>query len=115
MTKAMGSKDRKEHGFHLSERVDGLASLAKSDSNKKLIMAKEKAIPMIVEILDGKDVSEALAAVKLVWELAFLEDIKKIFLVKHVLNCFILLALELFVHVFKHEICDFQPLINLHS
>lgn len=76
--KGLGEPDRKEHGFHLTELVDGLAAIAQSDKNKSKIMAKKNLLPTIVKIMEGKVTTEILACVKLVWELAFLPANKDI-------------------------------------
>ena len=75
MKQASYSKHRKEYGFHLSELCDALASLAKSDQNKHLIMEKDPLRP-VKDLLGGHNIAEILAAIKLVWELAFLESNK---------------------------------------
>ncbi|WAQ98361.1 hypothetical protein MAR_022734 [Mya arenaria] len=80
--KAINARDRKEEGFHLTELIDGLASMARSDENKNKIMAKEDIAAMTLKILNGKDSSESeiLASVKLIWELSFLGAMKQKFI-----------------------------------
>ena len=76
--KAMKSAEHKEHGFHLAELVDGIATMAQSDRNKAKIM--EKDILKLVEyiLLNEKTKNtETLACVKLLWELSFADSIKK--------------------------------------
>ena len=74
--KALNSADKKEHGFHLAELVDGLAAIAQSDTNKSKIMSKENLLQTLVKIIEGKVTTEVLACVKLIWELAFLSTNK---------------------------------------
>ena len=73
--KALNSKDRKEYGFHLSELIDGLAALALSEQNKRLIM-KENPMKTVKKIMSSQDSHEVVAVIKLAWELAFVEENK---------------------------------------
>ncbi|XP_052279283.1 uncharacterized protein LOC127877442 isoform X3 [Dreissena polymorpha] len=77
--KAADHKDRKEGGFSLCELIEGLASMARSDENKTLIFEKQDIIALVTKMLTAKDTSdfETLACVKLLWELAFRDSIKK--------------------------------------
>ncbi|XP_045216641.2 uncharacterized protein LOC123566525 [Mercenaria mercenaria] len=72
IVKALNAPDRKEHGFHLTELVDGLAAIAQSDTNKSKVVSKENLLATLVKIIQGKVTTEVLACVKLVWQLAFL-------------------------------------------
>lgn len=76
IVKALGEPDRKEHGFHLAELVDGLAAISQSDMNKAKVMAKKHLLSTLVKIIEGGVSTEILACVKLVWELAFLPENK---------------------------------------
>ncbi|KAL4227784.1 hypothetical protein ACF0H5_013220 [Mactra antiquata] len=75
--KAVKTSERQEHGFHLTELVDGLATIAQSDKTKKEIMMKKDLLPTILTIIEGKNTHEILACVKLVWELSFLSENKE--------------------------------------
>lgn len=84
---ALDDKDRRYSGFSAHELIDGLAKLAKNDTNKLKIMDKKDTFPMLKKsVLQKKSQEEMLAAVSVVWELAFVERNKKIFAVSlHIL------------------------------
>ena len=77
----------KGYGFSLAELIDGLASLAQTEQNKKLIMEKEP-LRLICTIMKESVVDmEKLSAIKFIWELAFLEENKeKIVVCNNILN-----------------------------
>lgn len=71
---AIEDKERRYSGFSAHELIDGLANLAKNDSNKLKIMDKKDTFPMLKQaILQKKSQEEMLAATNAVWELAFAE------------------------------------------
>ena len=64
----------KGYGFSLAELIDGLASLARSEQNKQLIMEK-RPLDLMCDVMNDSDLNvEKISAVKFVWELAFLKD-----------------------------------------
>ena len=66
----------KAYGFSVAELIDGLASLAQTEQNKKLIMEKQP-LSLISKVLnESTDNMERLSAIKFIWELAFLEENK---------------------------------------
>ncbi|WAQ97801.1 hypothetical protein MAR_022174 [Mya arenaria] len=70
---AIQSKERREHGFHVSELVDGLTALAQTKEQKRRFSAPH-VLTICARILRKENQSEVLAVLKLIWELAFLED-----------------------------------------
>ncbi|OWF54050.1 uncharacterized protein LOC110445638 [Mizuhopecten yessoensis] len=80
MKAAIKNKDRRQYGFSVEELLDGLANLAKNDSNKAIIMDK-KAFPILRDIImKGKSEGEKAEALKVIWELAFMGKNKQIFM-----------------------------------
>ena len=76
----------KGYGFSLAELIDGLASLARSEQNKKLIMEKQP-LDLMCEIMNKSDVDvEKLSAVKFIWELAFLDENKEKIVVGNIIE-----------------------------
>lgn len=67
----------KGYGFSLAELIDGLASLAQTEQNKKLIMEKQPLDLMCEIMRDSQLDIEKLSAIKFIWELAFLEENKE--------------------------------------
>ena len=72
----------KGYGFSLAELIDGLASLARSEQNKILIMEK-RPLDIMYEVMNESDVDmEKISAVRFIWELAFLKENRNIIVVR---------------------------------
>lgn len=95
------TKDRQVYGLHLFELVDGLTALTKNDYYKRLIISK-CPLKQIVRLLYETEATGIIAASKLLWELAFLDENKQLFL----RNANLLTALKLHKNSSNRDIKD---------
>ncbi|KAL4227291.1 hypothetical protein ACF0H5_012737 [Mactra antiquata] len=71
------AKDKRESGYHIAELIDSLTCLIESNKTKQYLM-NIRPLTMIKTWLTVPNVLENLSAIKLIWELAFLEQNRRI-------------------------------------
>ncbi|XP_060577248.1 uncharacterized protein LOC132734507 [Ruditapes philippinarum] len=76
INEALLAKDRRVYGFSISELLNGLKALQFCFPDKLYFMNKHP-LPLINCLLASPDQSDVLAAVNVVWELAFCEQNRK--------------------------------------